>query len=122
MLLTSCGGNSENQQQQLKKNLKLLKSELAPLTGGLAIYGTTASNANKLAFEEINANGGILGKSRIYCLWWKGDSTEAVTAYNRLVDDGVVALIGDITSKPTLAVAEIAAQDNTYDYTYWDSI
>ena len=72
-----------------------------------------SSNASKLAFEEINANGGILGKKVEFIVYdEKGDSTEAVTAYNRLVDDGVVALIGDITSKPTLAVAEIAAQDN----------
>ena len=67
-----------------------------------------------MAFEEINANGGILGKKVEFIVYdEKGDSTEAVTAYNRLVDDGVVALIGDITSKPTLAVAEIAAQDNS---------
>lgn len=50
--------------------------------------------------------------SRVCIIWRKGDSTEAVTAYNRLVDEGVVALVGDITSKPSLAVAEIAAQDN----------
>ena len=63
--------------------------------------------------EEINKNGGILGKQVEYIvLDEKGDSTEAVTAYNKLVDEGVVALIGDITSKPSLAVAEVAAQDN----------
>ena len=41
----------------------------------------------------------------------KGDSTEAVNAYNKLVDWGMVALVGDITSKPSVAVAEVAAQD-----------
>ncbi|WP_373076509.1 ABC transporter substrate-binding protein [Fusobacterium varium] len=115
LLLTSCGGNSEKPAATAeKKEPEVIKiGGLAPLTGGLAIYGITASNASKLAFEEINANGGILGKKVEFIVYdEKGDSTEAVTAYNRLVDDEVVALIGDITSKPTLAVAEIAAQDN----------
>ena len=115
LLLTSCGGNSEKPAATAeKKEPEVIKiGGLAPLTGGLAIYGITASNASKLAFEEINANGGILGKKVEFIVYdEKGDSTEAVTAYNRLVDDGIVALIGDITSKPTLAVAEIAAQDN----------
>ena len=115
LLLTSCGGNSDKPAAAAdKKEPEVIKiGGLAPLTGGLAIYGITASNASKLAFEEINANGGILGKKVEFIVYdEKGDSTEAVTAYNRLVDDGVVALIGDITSKPTLAVAEIAAQEN----------
>lgn len=85
---------------------------LGPLTGPVAIYGVTATNGTKLAFEEINKNNGILGKQVEFILLdEKGDPTEAVTAYNKLVDEEVVALIGDITSKPTLAVAEIAAED-----------
>ena len=115
LLLTACGGNNDKPAAAAdKKEPEVIKiGGLAPLTGGLAIYGITASNASKLAFEEINANGGILGKKVEFIVYdEKGDSTEAVTAYNRLVDDGIVALIGDITSKPTLAVAEIAAQDN----------
>lgn len=85
---------------------------LGPLTGPVAIYGVTATNGTKLAFEEINKNNGILGKQVEFILLdEKGDPTEAITAYNKLVDGEIVALIGDITSKPTLAVAEIAAED-----------
>ncbi|WP_410208953.1 ABC transporter substrate-binding protein [Fusobacterium sp.] len=86
---------------------------LGPLTGPVAIYGVSATNGSKLAFEEINKNGGILGKKVDFILLdEKGDSTEAITAYNKLVDNDIVALIGDVTSKPSLAVAEIAAEDN----------
>ena len=109
LLLTACGGAKESSQEA--KVMKL--GGIGPLTGPLAIYGVTSTNGSKLAFEEINKNGGILGKQVEYIvLDEKGDSTEAVTAYNKLVDEGVVALIGDITSKPSLAVAEVAAQDN----------
>ena len=108
-----CGGEKEATTKKTDEAATIKIGGLGPLTGPLAIYGVTATNGSKLAFEEINKNGGILGKQVEFVLFdEKGDSTEAVTAYNRLVDEGVVALVGDITSKPSLAVAEIAAQDN----------
>lgn len=112
-LITACGGEKEATTKKTDEVATIKIGGLGPLTGPLAIYGVTATNGSKLAFEEINKNGGILGKQVEFVLFdEKGDSTEAVTAYNRLVDEGVVALVGDITSKPSLAVAEIAAQDN----------
>jgi branched-chain amino acid transport system substrate-binding protein len=112
-LITACGGEKEATTKKNDEAATIKIGGLGPLTGPLAIYGVTATNGSKLAFEEINKNGGILGKQVEFVLFdEKGDSTEAVTAYNRLVDEGVVALVGDITSKPSLAVAEIAAQDN----------
>lgn len=108
LLLTACGGAKEATEADVMKI-----GGIGPLTGPLAIYGVTSTNGSKLAFDEINKNGGILGKQVEYIvLDEKGDSTEAVTAYNKLVDEGIVALVGDITSKPSLAVAEVAAQDN----------
>lgn len=112
-LITACDGEKEATTKKTDEAATIKIGGLGPLTGPLAIYGVTATNGSKLAFEEINKNGGILGKQVEFVLFdEKGDSTETVTAYNRLVDEGVVALVGDITSKPSLAVAEIAAQDN----------
>lgn len=108
LLMVACGGKQEAKEAEVIKI-----GGLGPLTGPVAVYGVSATNGAKLAFEEINKAGGILGKKIEFVLLdEKGDSTEAVTAYNRLIDEGIVALVGDITSKPTLAVAEIAAQDN----------
>lgn len=86
---------------------------LAPLTGAVAVYGITSTNAAKLAFDEINAAGGILGGRMIEfnLLDEKGDDAEAINAYNKLSSEGVVAILGDVTSKPTIAVAEIAASE-----------
>ncbi len=85
---------------------------LAPLTGSVAVYGVATQRGVDLYVEQINAAGGVLGK-QVEMVWYdeKGDAAEAVNAYNRLVGD-VVALIGDVTSKPTIAVAELAALDN----------
>lgn len=86
---------------------------LAPLTGDVSQYGVMARNGAQLAVDEINANGGILGKQiKFECLDEQGDATEAVAAYNKLVQDGMVALWGDVTTKPSIAVAQRAVEDN----------
>lgn len=86
---------------------------LAPLTGDVSVYGIAVDNGVQIAIHEINSNDGILGRSIHYIVYdEKGDATEAVNAYNKLVQsDKVVAIIGDVTSKPTLAVAQQAVKD-----------
>lgn len=85
---------------------------LAPLTGDVSIYGTSTTNGIKIAINEINENGGILGKQIDYEVFdTKGDSTEAVTAYTRHLDNGAFAIIGEVVSKPTAAVAEASVSD-----------
>lgn len=92
---------------------EILIGGLAPLTGGVAVYGITTTNGIQMAFEEINKAGGIGGKQVKYIVEDdKGDQTEAVNAYGKLMDQGIVTLIGGITSGPTLAVAEVAVDDN----------
>ena len=85
---------------------------LGPLSGDVSQYGVAAINGAKMYIEEINAAGGVLGKPvELLIEDEEGQSDKAVTAYNKLVnDDKVVALIGDVTSKPSIAVAQIAAQ------------
>lgn len=88
---------------------------LAPLTGDVSQYGIAVRNAILMAVEDINEAGGILGGKQIefICEDEKGDATEATTAYTKLVDnDGIVALLGDVTSAPCKAVAARAAADN----------
>ena len=108
MLIGGCGKSEE-----VAKPETIKIGGMAPLTGALAIYGVTTTNGAELAVKEINANGGVLGKKIEYVMLdTKGDSTEAVMAYNKLVDEKVAGIIEEVTSKPTLAVAEVAVQDN----------
>ena len=108
MLIGGCGKSGE-----VAKPETIKIGGMAPLTEALAIYGVTTTNGAELAVKEINENGGVLGKKIEYVMLdTKGDSTEAVMAYNKLVDEKVAGIIGEVTSKPTLAVAEVAVQDN----------
>jgi branched-chain amino acid transport system substrate-binding protein len=114
--LVGCGntGSSSQGSESSGANADVIKiGGIAPLTGDVAVYGVAADNGVKLAIEEINANGGLLGKQIQYVVYDdKGDPTEAVNAYKKLTsNDKVDAIVGAVTSKPTLTVTSLAAKD-----------
>ncbi len=116
LILSACGGATNTSTPAGGGNAdsdEIIIGALAPLTGRVAIYGIASTNGTKQAIDEINANGGILGKQvKLVIEDEKGEPQEAVNAYNKLVEAGAVAIIGDITSGPTLAVADLANRDN----------
>ena len=111
-LLTACG-NGGGKTSAAPDNGDVIKiGGIIPKTGAAAVYGNSTDNGIKLAVDEINASGGIGGKQIEYLSEDdKGDPTEAVTVYNKLVEAGNNVIIGAITSKPSLAVAENSSQD-----------
>jgi branched-chain amino acid transport system substrate-binding protein len=82
---------------------------ISPNTGDLAAYGEAVTNGIDLAVAEINAAGGVLGRPlEITHLDDKGDSTEGANAFNKLVSDGVKAIIGSVTSGVTAGLGALA--------------
>lgn len=78
---------------------------LGPHTGDYAAYGLAVKNGAQLYIDQINAAGGINGKQIETIVYDnKGDSTEAITAFTRMVDEGITALIGDVLTGNTIAV------------------
>ena len=78
---------------------------LGPHTGDYAVYGLAVKNGAQLYIDQVNAAGGINGKKIETVVYDnKGDSTEAITAFTRMVDDGITALIGDVLTGNTIAV------------------
>lgn len=80
------------------------------LTGPTATFGQSGKNGSTLAFDEINASGGVLG-SRIALRAEddRGEPAEAASAVSKLISrDHVVALLGEAASSRTLAAAPIA--------------
>lgn len=86
---------------------------LANTTGDAAQYGIAVRNGAMLYINQLNANGGINGK-QIEVIEYddKGDQTEAATAFNRLVDDGITAVIGSVLTAPSIAVADLSYEIN----------
>ena len=83
-----------------------------PFTGPAVEVGDNIKKAGILAIEEINADGGILGKQVELVL---GDTeskpASGVSAFERLINkDGVILLTGGLHSDVALATMDISAK------------
>ena len=86
---------------------------LGPMTGDVSVYGLAVINGATLYLDQVNANGGINGKQlEIITMDEQGDATQAVTCFTKMCDQGITALVGDVTTTPTLAVAAESADYN----------
>ena len=83
---------------------------LIPFTGDLGVYGQDTATAYTIAFDIINANGGVNGKQiRVAERDTATSEQIAVDAANALINvDGAVAILGAMSSGVTLAVARAA--------------
>jgi branched-chain amino acid transport system substrate-binding protein len=87
--------------------------EVDPLTGGVSQFGIGCHQGIVLAFEQINAEGGILGQ-KVELVTEDDESKpgQSGTAVRKLItQDKVLAILGDATSTATLEAAPIAQTD-----------
>ena len=82
----------------------------ASMTGSTAHFGQDTDRGVRLAIEEANAQGGVLGKKlKLVTLDTRGDSAEAANAVNRLIDvEKVSAVLGEVASSLSLAGGRVA--------------
>jgi len=86
---------------------------MGPYTGDVAQYGLAVRSGILLYLKEFNKNGGAGGRQIVPIAEdEKGDSTEAILVYNKLLDENVCAILGDVTSTPTIALAQKSVLDN----------
>ena len=90
---------------------------VAPLTGGIAHLGKDNENGAKLAVDEINAAGGLKIGDKTFNLELvaeddKADPKEGTLAAQKLVDAGIVAVVGHLNSGTTIPASKIYADAN----------
>jgi len=79
-----------------------------PMTGPVAQYGDMQFSGARMAIQQINANGGVMGEKLVgveyddVC-----DPKQAVTVANRLVNDGVRFVVGHLCSSSTQPASDI---------------
>ncbi len=83
--------------------------EFASLSGKEANFGTSSHEGTLLAVEQINANGGLLGKKiELIAEDDLSKAGEPATIVNKLISrDGVVAVLGEVASSRSLEAAPI---------------
>ena len=106
-LLAGCGKSADT--NSIKIGL------LNEMTGGNATFGTSSANGAKMAFKEINAKGGVLGKQILAVIADnKSEPSEAANAMTKLAtQDGVVAVTGVFASSNAIAVSSVAEATKT---------
>jgi branched-chain amino acid transport system substrate-binding protein len=101
MLLAACGGGGGGE-------LKI--AILAPLSGAVPTFGEMTRDGALMAIEEWNANGGVLGMTIVPIVEDSQCSPDpAVNAANKVINqDGVHYIIGEVCSKASIPISEIA--------------
>lgn len=95
---------------------------LGPLTGEAASYGISVKQGAEVAIEEINNAGGVKVGDKTYTLKLdfaddEASGETALSAYNSLMDSGIDALLGTVTSGAGLAIAAQTNEDGIFQIT-----
>ncbi len=93
---------------------KIKIGHLTPLTGFLGALGAYAVLGIKMAAEEINAAGGVMGRQLDLISEDSVNPQVASTKAQRMIEgDKVVVLMGEINSASALTIAQVAARNKT---------
>jgi branched-chain amino acid transport system substrate-binding protein len=105
MVLTGCGGAAPS-----AGGGEVKVGVLAPLSGPVPTFGVMTRDGALLAIEEWNAKGGVNGKKIVPIVEDSQCTPDpAVNAANKLIDqDKVKFLVGEVCSKASIPVSEIA--------------
>jgi branched-chain amino acid transport system substrate-binding protein len=84
-----------------------------PLSGPVAFYGNESRDGALLAIDEINAKGGLFGRTlSLIAEDDEGDGAKALNAFTKLVQrDKVKYILGSSTSGATMAMTQQAQQN-----------
>jgi branched-chain amino acid transport system substrate-binding protein len=91
---------------------KIKIGHLTPLTGFLGALGEYSVMGIKMATEEINAAGGVMGRQLDVMSEDSVNPQVASTKAQRMIErDGVVVLMGEINSASALTISQVAARN-----------
>lgn len=112
--LSGCGGGS-TQNSYTANNKEYVLGVSGPLTGGAAMYGQAVANAAQMAVDEINAAGGLNGiPFKFVATDDMHDATKVSTNYSSLLEGGMQASLGTVTTAPGLEFKNLSAEDNVF--------
>jgi len=115
LLATACGSDDDSSEaggdaaEGSGETIKI--GALTSLTGPFTSWGIPVSNGMQLAVDEINADGGVDGRMlELVIVDDQSDAEEGVVQLERLLEEGVVAVGGTISSGVAQATAAVAEE------------
>jgi branched-chain amino acid transport system substrate-binding protein len=109
--VTACKkGSSGSSAGASEGRSEIMLGHYASMTGNTAHFGQDTDKAIRMAVDEANAGGGVLGKQlKVVTLDTRGDSAEAANAVTRLIDvEKSTAILGEVASSLSLAGGRVA--------------
>ncbi len=110
--LSGCGSS---QNSYTANNKEYVIGVSGPLTGGAAMYGQAVANAAQIAVDEINGAGGLNGiQFKLVATDDMHDATKVSTNYSSLLEGGMQASLGTVTTAPGLEFKNLSVEDNVF--------
>lgn len=123
MSLAGCG-SSQSTSENAGSNTEVASGEvykiggIGPLTGDAASYGISVKQGAEIAINEINAAGGVNGRDlELVFEDDECDAEKSISAYNKVMDGGVIAILGAVTSDCSIAVSGESVNDGILQIT-----
>ena len=108
--LAACGGNNYT-----ANNAEFVIGFSGPLTGPAAVYGVAVKNSAQMAVDEINAAGGLNGvKFKLIATDDTHDATKVAANYATMLEGGMQASLGTVTTAPGLEFTNLSKEDNVF--------
>ena len=105
LLLTGCGGGEKTSTTETKEPYKI--GVILDISGGGSSLGIPERDTVNMIAEEINKAGGINGHQiELLVEDNKSDETESKLLVKKLVDRGVLAIVGSSTSGTSMAMTD----------------
>lgn len=116
LCLTACGKSSAPANTAATAdNVTIIRiGQVSPLTGGIAHLGKDNENGVRLAIEEANARGVEIGGHKVQFELLseddQGDPKVGTTVAQKLIDAGVVGIVGHLNSGTTIPASALYEQ------------
>lgn len=112
LLACVCFGGCKRQ-ESAKNAREIVIGEFTSLTGATANFGQSSNKGTRMAIDEINAAGGLLGKPvRLITEDDQSKAGEPAIVVRKLISrDNIIALLGEAASSRSLEAAPIAQQN-----------
>ena len=110
LTMTACGAA-----KYTANNTEYVIGVSGPLTGPAAVYGVAVKNSAQMAIDEINAAGGLNGVNfKFIALDDQHDATKVAANYASLLEGGMQASLGTVTTAPGLEFSNLSVEDNVF--------
>lgn len=108
MALSACGGGLLGDDDEGSSDGPIILGMLTPTSGSSSAIGPYMENGAQLAIDEINADGGVLGRDLELIVEDEAcDAKTAAAAANKLVSQEIVVSVGGYCSGATLPTLPI---------------